>query len=67
MGWYIILGTIPIGIVGLVFADQIESGARDLYLIGTTLIVLGFAAALRRARLHAATARSRASRGATAS
>jgi undecaprenyl-diphosphatase len=41
MGWYIILGTIPIGIAGLVFADQIESGARDLYLIGTTLIVLG--------------------------
>jgi undecaprenyl-diphosphatase len=42
MGWYIILGTIPIGIAGLAFADQIESGARDLYLIGTTLIVLGF-------------------------
>ena len=41
MGWYIILGTIPIGICGLVFADQIESGARELYLIGTTLIVLG--------------------------
>jgi len=41
MGWYIGLGTIPIGLFGLVFADQIESGARDLYLIGTTLIVLG--------------------------
>jgi undecaprenyl-diphosphatase len=41
MGWYIVLGTIPIGIFGFVFADQIESGARDLYLIGTTLIVLG--------------------------
>jgi undecaprenyl-diphosphatase len=41
MGWYILLGTIPIGIFGFVFADQIESGARDLYLIGTTLIVLG--------------------------
>jgi undecaprenyl-diphosphatase len=41
MGWYIILGTIPIGIAGLAFSDQIESGARDLYLIGTTLIVLG--------------------------
>jgi undecaprenyl-diphosphatase len=41
MGWYILLGTIPIGIFGLVFSDQIESGARDLYLIGTTLIVLG--------------------------
>src|SRR5215210_980306 len=41
MGWYIVLGTIPIGVFGLVFADQIESGARDLYLIGATLIVLG--------------------------
>ena len=42
MGWYILLGTIPIGICGLVFADQIESGARSLYVIGTTLIALGF-------------------------
>jgi undecaprenyl-diphosphatase len=41
MGWYILLGTIPIGIFGFVFSDQIESGARDLYLIGTTLILLG--------------------------
>ena len=40
-GWYIILGTIPIGIFGLAFKDQIENGARDLYLIGTALIVLG--------------------------
>lgn len=41
MGWYILLGTIPIGIFGLAFKDQIESGARDLYLIGTALVVLG--------------------------
>jgi undecaprenyl-diphosphatase len=41
LGWYIVLGTIPIGIFGVIFKDQIESGARDLYLIGTTLIVLG--------------------------
>ena len=41
MGWYIGLGTIPIAIFGFVFSDQIESGARSLYLIGTTLIVLG--------------------------
>ena len=49
MGWYIVLGTIPIGIFGLVFKDQIETGARDLYLIGTALIVLGFRAARSRA------------------
>ena len=41
-GWYIIVGTIPIGIFGLIFKDQIETGARSLYLIGSTLIVFGF-------------------------
>jgi undecaprenyl-diphosphatase len=41
LGWYILLGTIPIGIFGVLFKDQIETGARDLYLIGVTLIVLG--------------------------
>ena len=41
LGWYILLGTVPIGIFGLIFKDQIETGARDLYLIGTALIVLG--------------------------
>lgn len=41
MGWYIVLGTIPIGIFGLLFKDQIENEARNLYLIGSTLIVLG--------------------------
>ncbi len=40
-GWYILLGTIPIGIFGLAFKDQIENGARDLYVIGSALIVLG--------------------------
>jgi undecaprenyl-diphosphatase len=41
MGWYIGLGTIPIAIFGFAFKDQIEEGARSLYLIGCTLIVLG--------------------------
>ena len=41
MGWYLVVGTIPICIFGLAFSDQIETGARDLYIIGTTLIVLG--------------------------
>lgn len=41
LGWYILLGTIPIGIFGLAFRNQIEDGARDLYLIGSALIVLG--------------------------
>jgi len=41
LGWYLIVGTIPIVIFGVLFSHQIENGARDLYLIGTTLIVLG--------------------------
>ena len=41
LGWYILLGTIPIGIFGVLFKDRIETGARDLYLIGVALIVAG--------------------------
>jgi undecaprenyl-diphosphatase len=41
IGWYIVLGTVPIGVFGVLFKDQIETGARDLYLIGVALIVLG--------------------------
>jgi undecaprenyl-diphosphatase len=41
MGWYIGLGTIPIAIFGFIFKDQIESGGRDLYLIGVALIAFG--------------------------
>jgi undecaprenyl-diphosphatase len=47
MGWYLIVATIPIGILGFTFRDQIETGARNLWLIGTVLIVfalvLGYA------------------------
>jgi undecaprenyl-diphosphatase len=41
LGWYIVVGTVPIAIFGLVFKDQIETGARDLYLIAAALIALG--------------------------
>lgn len=39
MGWYIIVGTLPIVVLGLLFKDSIETVFRDLRLIGTTLIV----------------------------
>ncbi|MBM3667579.1 MAG: undecaprenyl-diphosphate phosphatase [Actinobacteria bacterium] len=42
LGWFIIIGTIPISIFGFAFSDQIESGARDLYLIGSALILFSF-------------------------
>ena len=47
LGWFLIVATIPIGILGFIFRDQIETGARNLWLVGTTLIVfalvLGYA------------------------
>jgi undecaprenyl-diphosphatase len=42
MGWYLIIATIPIVIFGFALKDQIENGARDLYLIGIALIVFSF-------------------------
>ena len=41
MGWYVILGTIPIVVLGVVFADQIETVARNLWLVAGTLIGFG--------------------------
>lgn len=41
MGWYVIVGTIPIGFFGYTFSDQIETAARNLYLVATVLIVFG--------------------------
>ncbi|OEU94454.1 UDP pyrophosphate phosphatase [Streptomyces abyssalis] len=41
LGWLVIIGSIPIGVLGLAFKDQIEGPFRDLRLIATTLIVLG--------------------------
>ncbi|GLW73339.1 undecaprenyl-diphosphatase [Kitasatospora phosalacinea] len=41
LGWYVIVGTLPIGILGKLFQDTIETTLRDLRLIGTTLIVFG--------------------------
>lgn len=41
MGWYLIAATIPISILGLAFSDQIETVARNLWLVGAMLIVFG--------------------------
>ncbi|HEY3715709.1 MAG TPA: undecaprenyl-diphosphate phosphatase [Jatrophihabitantaceae bacterium] len=42
MGWYLILATIPVGIFGIAFSHQIETGARNLWIISITMIVLAF-------------------------
>jgi undecaprenyl-diphosphatase len=41
MGWLVVIGSIPIGALGVTFKDQIEGPFRDLRLIATTLIVMG--------------------------
>jgi undecaprenyl-diphosphatase len=41
MGWYVIVGTLPIGFFGYVFSDQIETAARNLWLVAIVLIVFG--------------------------
>jgi undecaprenyl-diphosphatase len=47
MGWYIIIGTIPVVIVGLGFKDVIEGAlTKNLYVISSSLIVLGIFLAL---------------------
>lgn len=41
MGWLVIVGSIPIGVLGITLKDAIEGPFRDLRLIATTLIVMG--------------------------
>ena len=41
MGWLVIIGTIPIAVLGLLFADQIETVARNLWLTASMLIIFG--------------------------
>jgi undecaprenyl-diphosphatase len=39
MGWYVIIGTIPIGVIGLLLKDEIRTAARNLWAIAIALIV----------------------------
>ncbi len=41
MGWYIIVGSLPIVVLGVLLKDVIERDFRNLWIIGTTLIVMG--------------------------
>ena len=42
LGWYIVLGTIPIAVLGIAFKDPIENEFRTLELVGSALIVFSF-------------------------
>ena len=41
MGWYVIVGTVPVVIFGFAFRHQISGGARSLLLISTVLVIGG--------------------------
>ncbi|MBX7268904.1 undecaprenyl-diphosphate phosphatase [Micromonospora sp. Llam7] len=38
-GWAVVLGSVPIGIVGLLFKDQIETALRSLWYVGGALVI----------------------------
>jgi undecaprenyl-diphosphatase len=40
LGWYLLLATIPVSVFGLIFSHQIETGARNLWVISVSLIAL---------------------------
>ncbi|GLI03159.1 undecaprenyl-diphosphate phosphatase [Phytohabitans aurantiacus] len=44
MAWYVIIGSIPIGLFGFLFKDQIRSAARNLWLV--SIMLAGFALVL---------------------
>ena len=46
MGWLVILGSIPIIVLGLLFQDQIESVLRSLWGVATMLIIFGMVLAV---------------------
>jgi len=41
LGWFVILGSIPVVVLGLAFQEQVESDVRQLWVIGIMLIVFG--------------------------
>jgi undecaprenyl-diphosphatase len=41
MGWLIIIGSLPIVVLGILFQDQIETTFRSLYIVATMLVVFG--------------------------
>ena len=40
--WAVILGSVPIAIIGLLFKDQIETTLRSLWFVGSALIIWSF-------------------------
>ncbi len=41
MGWYVIVGSVPIVLLGITFKDVIEQDLRSLWIVASTLVGLG--------------------------
>ena len=41
MAWFIVIGTIPVVVLGVLFKDAIESALRNLWITATVLVVFG--------------------------
>lgn len=39
LGWYVIVGSIPIGVLGFVFKDLIRSDVRNLWVVATAMLL----------------------------
>jgi undecaprenyl-diphosphatase len=63
LGWWVILGSVPIAVIGVLFKDSIESSVRNLYLTATVLavfgVILGWVDRVRPARRELETLRGR--------
>lgn len=63
LGWWVILGSVPIVVLGVLFKDAIESSVRNLYITATVLavfgVILGWVDRVRPARREFDTLRAR--------
>jgi len=41
MGWYVIVGSLPIVVLGIFFESAIDEGLRNLWIVATMLVVMG--------------------------
>ena len=64
-GWAVVLGSMPIGIVGLAFKDQIETTLRSLWFVGARAGAVERADAAGRPHRHPEAARGRGHAGGT--
>ncbi|AEF40405.1 Undecaprenyl-diphosphatase [Hoyosella subflava DQS3-9A1] len=41
LGWYVIIASLPIGVLGFIFRDEVRTGARNLWIISSMFIFAG--------------------------